>query len=317
MKIKDRNSFLCFDDPILPNNLIKKAKLNKRINLLVVRASSYIAVKSSYDAFSSGLAYPILIGEPDKILKESKKLSWKLKEDQIISSNGEIDAATKAVDYINENKNIENKKLHAVMKGQLHTDIFMSSLLKKSSGIRKEKRLVHIFAIFPQNQNQEPLLISDAAVNVFPDEKTQKQSIQEMILLSKKIGHLKTKMAIISATETPISSIPSSMKAKELEIWTQENFGIEVSGPLSFDLAISEKAKEIKGILKNNVAGNANCLLVPDIVSGNILYKCLVYLSGGCAAGVVLGGDIPILLTSRADPPQARLASIALASIAC
>ena len=83
------------------------------------------------------------------------------------------------------------------MKGQLHTDIFMSSLLKKSSGIRKEKRLVHIFAIFPQNQNQEPLLISDAAVNVFPDEKTQKQSIQEMILLSKNVAKV-TRLELVT-----------------------------------------------------------------------------------------------------------------------
>jgi len=111
--------------------------------------------------------------------------------------------------------------------------------------------------------------------------------------------------------------MPASLVARERADWAKANIqDIDVTGPLSFDLALSANAVSAKGITGDAVAGQANCLLVPDIVSGNILYKALVYLSGGCAAGLVLGGAVPVLLTSRADPPAARLASVALAAVA-
>ena len=122
-------------------------------------------------------------------------------------------------------------------------------------------------------------------------------------------------MAILSATESVLDSVPSSVEALEIaERARLKDKEAEFFGPLSFDLAISPKAAEMKNI-ENKVAGMADALVVPDIVSGNILFKCLVWCSGGLAAGVVLGGNIPVVLTSRADPPAARLASIALASI--
>ncbi len=315
--MQKKNYFLSSEPPVLPIKLLKKAKKKGVIRLLVVRASSSIPMQSSYEALKAKIAYPILIGEPKKILEEANKLSWKLNDDQIIAAYGEEEAANLAAQVLNKNLESDENPIDAVMKGQLHTDVFMGKLLKKSTGIRSSKKLVHIFAIYSRNSNQEPILISDAAVNVFPDNETFQQSLIQMCMLSKKVDHKNTKIAILSATETPISSVPSSVKAKELELWAKENLQVSVSGPLSIDLAISEEARNIKGIKDNSVAGKANCFLVPDLVSGNILYKSIVYFCGGCAAGVVLGGKIPILLTSRADPLQSRLASIALASIAC
>ena len=183
--------------------------------------------------------------------------------------------------------------------------------------MRIGNRLVHVFAIYPPDSGTGPVLVSDAAVNVTPDEKTQNQSMIEMCALAKKLGQERPKLAILSATETPIESMPASLVARERAEWAAANIqDIDVSGPLSFDLALSANAVSTKGITGDTVAGQANCLLVPDIVSGNIMYKALVYLSGGCAAGIVLGGAVPVLLTSRADPPAARLASIALAAVA-
>ena len=99
--------------------------------------------------------------------------------------------------------------------------------------------------------------------------------------------------------------------------WARDNLsGADISGPLSLDLALSEASVALKGLTGDAVAGRANCFLMPEIVAGNSLYKAFVYLGGGCAAGIVVGGSIPVLLTSRADPPEARLASIALAAIA-
>ena len=111
--------------------------------------------------------------------------------------------------------------------------------------------------------------------------------------------------------------MPASLEAARQAEWARANLGdVAVSGPLSLDLALSEASVALKGLKGDPVAGQANCFLMPEIVAGNILYKAFVYLGGGCAAGIVAGGAIPVLLTSRADPPEARLASIALAAVA-
>jgi len=123
-------------------------------------------------------------------------------------------------------------------------------------------------------------------------------------------------VAILSATEEILESMPSSMEANQITLKAKaENINAEIFGPLAFDNAISEKAAEIKGI-KNTVAGKADILLVPNIETGNALVKMLIYFMGACAAGVVVGGKVPVVITSRADDVEARLASIAAAIVA-
>jgi phosphate acetyltransferase len=203
------------------------------------------------------------------------------------------------------------------MKGQLHTDVFMGALLDKSVGLRTGNRLVHVFAIFPPD-GSAPVMVSDAAVNVSPDDKTKQQSMTQMARLSPLIGQDRPRLAVLSATETPIESMPASLEAARQADWARAHLSeVDVSGPLSFDLALSGTSVELKGVVGDDVAGQANCFLLPEIVAGNILYKAFVYLGGGCAAGIVVGGAVPVLLTSRADPPAARLASVALAAVAC
>ena len=136
--------------------------------------------------------------------------------------------------------------------------------------------------------------------------------------LLNRLGNDRPKIAILSATESAIPSVPSSMDGQALAEWARENVeGIDVSGPLAFDLIMSPKAVATKKLTDDPVAGQADAIIVPDIVSGNALFKAFVYLTGGCAAGVVTGAKVPILLTSRADPPAARIASAALAAIKC
>ena len=301
-----------------PQGLLAAARERGRLNLLVVRASAPLPMEAAFHAYQAGIAQPVLVGEADRIEAEAATLGWDLSDITVIDSNGEAEAAAKAASLLQASLSEPDAlPVGAVMKGQLHTDVFMAALLNREVGLRIGNRLVHIFAIYPPDSGAGPVLVSDAAVNVTPDEKTQNQSMIEMCALAKKLGHTRPKLAILSATETPIDSMPASMVAAERAKWAKTHLvNTDISGPLSFDLALSAHAVATKGITGDAVAGRANCLLVPDIVSGNILYKALVYLGGGCAAGIVLGGAVPILLTSRADPPAARLASIALAGIA-
>jgi phosphate acetyltransferase len=190
----------------------------------------------------------------------------------------------------------------------------MSGMLKRDHGIRGDTRMVHIFAMFPADGGK-PLLISDAAVNVEPDMKTRQTMLTELVRVAQALGQTRPAIAIISATETPIASVPSSIAARELADWGHAHItDADISGPLSFDLAISPDAVAIKGLTDDPVAGHADALIMPELTSGNALYKSLVWLKGACAAGVVTGGKVPIMLTSRADPPSARLASVALAA---
>ena len=301
-----------------PQGLLAAARERGRLNLLVVRASAPLPMEAAFHAYRSGIAQPVLVGEADRIEAEAATLGWDLSDITVIDSNGEAEAAAKAASLLQASLSEPDAlPIGAVMKGQLHTDVFMAALLNREVGLRIGNRLVHIFAIYPPDSEAGPVLVSDAAVNVTPDEKTQNQSMIEMCALAKKLGHMRPKLAILSATETTTESMPASMVAAERAKWAKTHLvDTDISGPLSFDLALSAHAVATKGITMDAVAGRANCLLVPDIVSGNILYKALVYLGGGCAAGIVLGGAVPILLTSRADPPAARLASIALAGIA-
>ena len=301
-----------------PQGLLAAARERGRLNLLVVRASAPLPMEAAFHAYQAGIAQPVLVGEADRIEAEAATLGWDLSDITVIDSNGEAEAAAKAASLLQASLSEPDAlPVGAVMKGQLHTDVFMAALLNREVGLRIGNRLVHIFAIYPPDSGAGPVLVSDAAVNVTPDEKTQNQSMIEMCALAKKLGHTRPKLAILSATETPIDSMPASMVAAERAKWAKAHLvDTDISGPLSFDLALSAHAVATKGITGDAVAGRANCLLVPEIVSGNILYKALVYLGGGCAAGIVLGGAVPILLTSRADPPAARLASIALAGIA-
>ena len=311
-------NFISSEQAACPEQLLAAARGRGKINLLVVRASAPLPMEAAFTAYQAGIANPILVGETDKIQAEADKLGWDLSNIKVISADGEAAAASAAADLLKSSLGEPSDlPIGAVMKGQLHTDVFMAALLNREVGLRIGNRLVHVFAIYPPDNGAGPILVSDAAVNVTPDEKTQNQSMIEMCTLAKKLGHARPKLAILSATETPIDSMPASLVARERAKWAAANIqDIDVSGPISFDLAMSQQAVLTKGVSGDAVAGQADCLLVPDIVSGNILYKALVYLSGGCAAGIVLGGAVPVLLTSRADPPAARLASIALAAVA-
>tara|TARA_E500000331_G_C16645400_1_gene450430 strand:- start:9 stop:518 length:510 start_codon:yes stop_codon:yes gene_type:complete len=161
-----------------------------------------------------------------------------------------------------------------------------------------------------------PLIITDGALNVLPNLKTKMHILKNVINFSNRIGIKRPKISILSATEEVLDSVQSSMDAKDLtDLAKKENLDADVFGPLAFDNSISKKSAAIKGI-KNAVAGQADVILVPNVETGNALVKIMIYFMGACAAGVVVGGKVPVVITSRSDEAQARLASIAAAVVA-
>tara|TARA_B100001093_G_scaffold157378_1_gene149952 strand:+ start:1120 stop:2076 length:957 start_codon:yes stop_codon:yes gene_type:complete len=300
--------FLATGDMACPLELLEVAASSAPKPFGFVRAIGEATLETARAAAAAKLAVPILIGEADIIAKDAAAIGWDLDGVEIIPAEGEEGALAAAITLFGEGR------LAGLAKGQLHTDVFMGGLVKRAAGIRSGKRLVHLFAMLPPAGGR-PLIISDAAVNVSPDIETRIEAALYAAEMSRRLGQLRPRIAVLSATESILPGILSSGEAAEIAsragaIDTKADF----AGPLSFDLAVSPKAVAMKCV-EGPVAGVADGLIVPDIVSGNILFKSIVWFGGGLAAGLVLGGAIPIVLTSRSDPSAARLASLALAAI--
>lgn len=306
-----RSPFLSTREAVAPHDLIARAQGFGAPRVAIARAGSALPMEAAQDATKAGIMIPVFVGEADMIHAEAAALDWDISGYALHDTTGEEEAGRTAAALCGVGE------ADVLMKGQLHTDVFMKSAVSRDAGLRTGQRFVHIFHI-SHPDGGKPILISDAAVNVTPDLDTRQSSILEVKKLLNKLGNARPKIAILSATESAIPSVPSSMDGKALADWARDNVpDIDVSGPLAFDLIISPDAVATKKMGADPVAGQADAIIVPDIVSGNALFKAFVYLSGGCAAGIVTGAKVPILLTSRADPPAARIASAALAAISC
>ena len=308
--MSDPTPFLSQQAPQCPAWLLESAATAAPFVMGVVGANSLVAMETARDAHKAGLATPHLIGDDEVIRNLAAELNWDIANIAITHATDEDTIVTTATELV------KSGTIQALIKGHVHTDRFMAGIIKRSSGIRGDNRLVHIFALFPHNGGK-PLLLTDGAVNVAPDFATRQVMLSEMVRVAQILGRdrprTRPRIAIISATETPIASVPDSLAAAELAKWGRSHLPqADISGPLSLDLALSPQAVAIKGIKDDAVAGFSDGLIMPDLTSGNVLFKALVWFKGACAAGVVIGGSVPIMLTSRADSPAARLASVAL-----
>ncbi len=303
--------FLSPVEPLCPDDLIQRALKFAPPRIAIARAGAPAPMEAAQDAHEAGVMVPVFVGERDRIEYEAKGLDWDISSFDLIEAEGEDGSAMAAATAVREGQ------ADVLMKGHLHTDSFMKAAINRDHGLRTDKRFVHIFHMSSPNGGK-PLLISDAAVNVAPNMTTRQDAIQLVVDLAQRLGTKRPRVAILSATETPIESVPSSIEGRDLAEWAAEHvLDADVRGPLAMDLILSSEAAATKGMADDPVAGQADAVIVPDIVAGNALFKTLVYVGGACAAGVVMGGSAPILLTSRADPPAARLASAALSQILC
>ena len=294
---------------VCPNNLLNVAHKKKGVKVAIVNAGKPLPMLSVHDAVNENLVEPIFIGDEKEILKCADDLKWDISKFEIINEPIENNTAAIAAKLASE------KKVRIIVKGHIHTDVLMKEVLKREYNLLGKSRLSHIWHM-SLGKEDKPLIITDGALNVLPNVKTKMHILKNVINFSNRIGIERPKVAVLSATEEVLDSIPSSKEAEELtKLAKKENLNADVFGPLAFDNCISKKSVSVKGI-KNEVAGVADVLLVPSVETGNALVKMLIYFCGACAAGVVVGGKVPVVITSRSDEASARLASIAAAVVA-
>ena len=294
---------------VCPNNLLDQAHKKKGVNAAIVNAGLPLPMLSVQDAVKENLITPIFIGDKEKILKCANDLKWDISSYEIIHEPVENNTAAIAA------KLASKDKVKIIVKGHIHTDVLMKEVLKRDYNLLGKTRLSHIWHM-TTTKDDKPLIITDGALNVLPNVKTKMHILRNVIDFSNRIGIARPKVSVLSATEEILDSVPSSIDANEItKLAKEDNLNADVFGPLAFDNSISKKSAAIKNV-KNIVAGSADVLLVPNVEAGNSLVKIMIYFMGACAAGVVVGGKVPIVITSRSDEAQARLASIAAAVVA-
>ena len=294
---------------VCPNNLLDVAHKKKGVLAGIVNAGKPLPMLSVMDAVNEDLIIPIFIGDKDEIQKCADNLKFDISKFKVVHEPVENNTAKVAAKLASENK------IRIIVKGHIHTDVLMKEVLKREYNLLSKTRLSHIWHM-TLDKDDKPLIITDGALNVMPNVKTKMHILKNVINFSNRIGNERPKVAILSATEEVLDSVQSSLDAKEItELAKKENLNADVFGPLAFDNSISKKSAAIKGI-KNAVAGEADVLLVPSVEAGNGLVKMMIYFMGACAAGVVIGGKVPVVITSRSDEAAARLASMAAAVVA-
>ncbi|WP_321796747.1 phosphate acetyltransferase [Caballeronia sp. J97] len=279
------------------------------LTVAVVHPCDRTSLESAVKAHEMGLIAPLLVGPRDRIREVAEECSLNIAGFPVIDAPHSHAAAEAAVELVRE------AKAEALMKGSLHTDEVMAAVVKRDGGLRTQRRVSHCFIMdVPGHDNV--LIISDAAINIAPTLADKVDILQNAIDLGHALRLDEVRVAILSAMETVNPKVPSTLEAAALckMVDRHQITGALVDGPLALDNAIDLEAAQTKKI-DSPVAGRANVLIVPDLEAGNMLAKSLSFLANADAAGIVLGARVPIILTSRADSLQSRLASCAIASL--
>lgn len=294
---------------VCPKNLINVAKKSGVIDAVIVNAGEIFPMESVHKAVQHNLINPLFIGNETEIKKHAEKLNWDISKYKIIDEKNENSTAPIAAKLASEGR------AKIIVKGHIHTDILMKAALKRDLNLIGKKRLSHVWHMTLESDDK-PFIITDGVLNVLPKLEIKMHILRNAVDFANKIGIPRPKVSILSATEEVIESVPSSIEANLItKKAKEENINADVFGPLAFDNTVSKKSAAIKKI-KNEVAGSADILLVPNVETGNALVKMMIYFMGACAAGVVIGGKTPIVITSRSDEAEARLASIAASIVA-
>ncbi|WP_373987048.1 phosphate acetyltransferase [Duganella sp. BuS-21] len=289
------------------DRLIAAARQVGPVTVAVAHPCDRSALEAALDAAALGLITPILVGPKARITRAAEEAQLDISALTLIDTEHSHASAARAVQLVREGQ------AAALMKGSLHTDELMGAVVSTATGLRTARRLSHCFVMDVPGR-AEPLIITDAAVNINPTLDDKVDIVQNAIDLAQILRFDPVKVAILAAVETVSSKMPSTIDAAALCKMADRGqiTGALIDGPLAMDNAIDPAAAAIKN-LKSPVAGQANVLLAPDLEAGNMLAKSLTFMAGASAAGIVLGARVPVILTSRADTVQARLASCAVA----
>ncbi|KCZ46119.1 MULTISPECIES: bifunctional enoyl-CoA hydratase/phosphate acetyltransferase [unclassified Hyphomonas] len=288
---------------------IERAKASPTVQAAIVHPCSPIAIQGAVEVRDEDLLEPVLIGPRAKIEAAAEEAGVSLDGFNIIDTEHSHAAAAKAVEMA------VSGDVSVLVKGSLHTDELLGAVIARDSGLRTERRISHVYAMdIPAYE--KPLIVTDAAVNILPSLDQKRDICQNAVDLMHQLGVEEPLVAVLAAVETVNADMPATLDAAALTVMAARGqiSGARVDGPLAYDNAISMAAAKTKGIV-SPVAGQADILLVPDLEAGNMLAKQLIYFADAIAAGLILGARVPIVLTSRADPLTARMASAALARL--
>ena len=291
--------------------LIAATRAIRPIPCAVAHPCDASSLGGAVEAAEAGIILPILVGPAHKVLAAAQAAGLDIAPFELVDVPHSHAAAAKAVELV------RSGRAELLMKGSLHTDELLGAVVARETGLRTERRISHVF-VMDVPSYPEPLFITDAAINIFPDLETKADICRNAIDLHVGLGLGPPRVAILSAVETVSPKLPSTIDAAALCKMADRGqiAGGLLDGPLALDNAISPEAAEIKGI-RSEVAGRAQILVVPDLEAGNILVKQLTFLAGADSAGIVLGARVPIVLASRADSVRNRLASVALGVLLC
>ena len=291
------------------DRLLELARPLPPIPTSVVAPETAVALAGAILAAEQTLIVPILIGCQAKIEAAAAQINADLSGYEIINVPDHDAAAARAVALVHEGR------ARAVMKGDLHTDQLLRAILKREGGLRTSRRLSHVFVMDVPGL-EHLLLVTDAAINIAPNLQTKVDIAQNAIYLALALGITEPKVGVLSAVETVTPSIPSTLDAAILSKMAERGQikGGLVDGPLAMDNAVDLNAARTKG-LTSLVAGRANILLAPNLEAGNMIAKELTFLAHAQAGGLVMGAQVPVILTSRADDDKSRLASCAVAAL--
>lgn len=289
------------------DRLLEKAREYPPLETAIVHPCDAVSLEGAIRCRDIGIMEPILVGPEQRIKAASEEAGVALEGINIVDTPHSHASAEVAVQLVREGR------ANALMKGAIHTDEIMSAVVSKSSGLRGERRMSHVYVMDVPTYDK-PLLITDAAINITPDLQDKADIVQNAIDLALAMGIDTPKVAILAAVETISAQMNSTVDAAALCKMADRGqiTGGALDGPLAFDNAISPRAAKTKQIV-SDVAGHADILIAPDLEAGNMIAKQLMYLAGAEAAGIVLGAQVPIILTSRADDLRTRLASAAVA----
>lgn len=296
------------------SEIMEKAKTLGRRRLAVASAQEATVLEAVVDAYREGIAEPILVGDPSAIARAAAEANKGSGVDispfRIVEESSLTAAAAKAVALV------RSGEADFLMKGIIDTSLLLRAALNKETGLNAGRLAIHV-AVMEVATYHKLLFVTDVALNIAPDLPAFVDIIDSAVAVAKALDVETPKVALLAAVEkvnpekmpwTATASILTQMNRRE------QIKNCIVDGPLALDNAISAESARIKKI-QSDVAGNADILVVPDIEAGNILYKCLLDLAGAKGAAVIMGATVPIVLTSRADSAETKLASIALASL--
>ena len=277
------------------------------LRVAVVHPCDALSLSGALDARAAGLIEPVLVAPRARLLAVAQENALDLTGLAIEDVPHSHAAAARAVEMVLEGR------VQALMKGSLHTDELMAAVVASQGGLRTKRRVSHCF-VMQTPSYPRPFIITDAAINIAPTLEDKADIVRNAIDLAHAIGVVQPRVAILAAVETVNPHMPATIDAAALCKMADRGqiTGGLLDGPLAFDNAVSIAAARTKGIV-SEVAGRADILVVPDLESGNMLAKQLEYLGDAACAGIVLGARVPIVLTSRADSRETRIASCAVA----